>query len=306
MRNNQNTNLDWESLCLFQALCETHNLGKAALKLGIPQATVSRMLSRLRKIFDDELFTRCAGGLSPTAKALALESKVNRLLAEYESLFEEETFDPVSLVREFRIACADHALFFVEPAVSAISKECPGVTFKLVANDEDWPKKLHSGDLDFVIFPFPQTPEGCRSLPLSHCDTVMLVRKNHPLEILAKNHRLTLDECLDWKYILIRAQPESGLKPLEIGLPEAWQNRMITVKTPYFFSAAQMVKNSDLVFTCSRTLAQEVSNDEDFAILELPVECMHGFTPRLIWHERSHTDPALQWLRSMIVAHGQI
>ena len=48
---------------------------------------------------------------------------------------------------------------------------------------------------------------------------------------------------------------------------------MITVKTPYFFSAAQMVKNSDLVFTCSRTLAEEVSNDEEFAILELPVEC---------------------------------
>ena len=80
MRNHPNANLDWESLRLFQVLCETHNLGKAALKLNIPQATVSRMLSRLRQIFDDELFTRCAGGLSPTAKALKLESKVDRLL----------------------------------------------------------------------------------------------------------------------------------------------------------------------------------------------------------------------------------
>lgn len=306
MRNHPNANLDWESLRLFQVLCETHNLGKAALKLNIPQATVSRMLSRLRQIFDDELFTRCAGGLSPTAKALALESKIDRLLDNFELLFEEENFDPASLVREFRIACADHALFFVEPAVSAISKECPGVTFKLVANDEDWPKKLHSGELDFVIFPFPQTPEGCRSLPLSHCDTVMLMRKNHPLELIAKDRRPTMEECLEWKYILIRGQPESGFKPFEITMPEAWQNRMITVKTPYFFSAAQMVKNSDLIFTCSRTLAKEVSNKEEFAILELPLECAHGFTPRLIWHERSHTDPALQWLRSMIVAHGQM
>ena len=218
MRNNKNTNFDSERLCLFQALCETHNLGKAALKSGIPQATVSRMLSRLRKIFDDELFTRCAGGLSPTAKALALESKVNRLLAEYESLFEEETFDPVSLVREFRIACADHALFLLNPQFLPSPKSVLVSLLSLSQMTKTRPKKLHSGDLDFVIFPFPQTPEGCQiSLPLSHCDTVMLVRKNHSLEILAKNHRLTLDECLEWKYILIRAQPESGLKPLEIG-----------------------------------------------------------------------------------------
>lgn len=72
-----------------------------------------------------------AGGLTPTPKALALEPKVAAVIASFEDLFVEETFDPASLVREFRIACADHAMFYIGPAVTLASRTAPGVTFWL-------------------------------------------------------------------------------------------------------------------------------------------------------------------------------
>ena len=107
-------------------------------------------LTKLREAFEDELFTRCSGGLTPTPKALALEPKVAAVIASFEDLFVEETFDPASLVREFRIACADHAMFYIGPAVTLASRTAPGVTFRLSPNGDDWVVELQKGDLDFL------------------------------------------------------------------------------------------------------------------------------------------------------------
>ena len=129
MRKEPREPLDRDHLLLFGTLCAPHNLQRAASQLGMPQATASRSLTKLREAFEDELFTRCSGGLTPTPKALA--PKVAAVIASFEDLFVEETFDPASLVREFRIACADHAMFYIGPAVTLASRTAPGVTFWL-------------------------------------------------------------------------------------------------------------------------------------------------------------------------------
>ncbi len=150
MRKEPREPLDRDHLLLFRTLCAPHNLQRAASQLGMPQATASRSLTKLREAFEDELFTRCSGGLTPTPKALALEPKVAAVIASFEDLFVEETFDPASLVREFRIACADHAMFYIGPAVTLASRTAPGVTFRLSPNGDDWVVELQRGDLDFL------------------------------------------------------------------------------------------------------------------------------------------------------------
>ena len=150
MRKEPREPLDRDHLLLFRTLCAPHNLQRAVSQLGMPQATASRSLTKLREAFEDELFTRCSGGLTPTPKALALEPKVAAVIASFEDLFVEETFDPASLVREFRIACADHAMFYFGPAVTLASRTAPGVTFRLSPNGDDWVVELQRGDLDFL------------------------------------------------------------------------------------------------------------------------------------------------------------
>ena len=150
MRKEPREPLDRDHLLLFRTLCAPHNLQRAASQLGMPQATASRSLTKLREAFEDELFTRCSGGFTPTPKALALEPKVAAVIASFEDLFVEETFDPASLVREFRIACADHAMFYIGPAVTLASRTAPGVTFRLSPNGDDWVVELQRGDLDFL------------------------------------------------------------------------------------------------------------------------------------------------------------
>lgn len=103
------TTLDRSALLFLKTLYETKNLVNAANQLGIPPATASRMLGKLREVFNDELFTRCSGGLAATWRTTQAMPDVIRLLADYDQLLEPKLFDPKTLKREFKIAGAASA-----------------------------------------------------------------------------------------------------------------------------------------------------------------------------------------------------
>ena len=79
-------------------------------------------------------------------------------------------------------------------------------------------------------------------------------------------------------------------------------NDVACVRLRHRVSAVQMVRRSDLCFTCSETLAHEVAGTDEFRILPLPEECSTKWVPKLVWYERGHSDPAMQWLRSVIIS----
>lgn len=83
---------------------------------------------------------------------------------------------------------------------------------------------------------------------------------------------LTLEECLAHRYVEVRPGPEWVLRAMDASVSEAWIARPRAVRTPYFFSAVQMVRRSDLCLTCSETLAREVAGTDEFRILPLPEE----------------------------------
>ncbi len=53
----------------FDVIYNERNLTKAGQVLGITQPAVSNALSRLRELFDDELFIRSSKGMVPTPVA---------------------------------------------------------------------------------------------------------------------------------------------------------------------------------------------------------------------------------------------
>lgn len=154
-----------------------------------------------------------------------------------------------------------------------------------------------------MIFPIERAPEGCACLPLSSCRSVLVVRSGHSLaRRFDEAGGLTLEECLAHRYVEVRPGPDWVLRAMDASVFEAWIARPRAVRTPYFFSAVQMVRRSDLCLTCSETLAREVAGTDEFRILPLPEECSKKWVPKLVWHERGHRDPAMQWLRSVITS----
>ena len=62
--------LDW--LGVFIEVYKTQSVSRAALRLGMEQASASIALNKLRLHFADRLFTRTSQGMAPTPRAQAI------------------------------------------------------------------------------------------------------------------------------------------------------------------------------------------------------------------------------------------
>ena len=87
-------NVDLNLLIVFNALAEERHLTRAAEKLHMSQPAVSNALSRLRDLFEDDLFVRAPKGMRPTTKAKKLVEPVKTALEIIElQLLKPEKFD---------------------------------------------------------------------------------------------------------------------------------------------------------------------------------------------------------------------
>ncbi len=64
--------VDLNLLTVFDAVMQEQNITRAAHTLGMSQPEVSNAVSRLKVMFNDELFVRYGRGIQPTARAIAV------------------------------------------------------------------------------------------------------------------------------------------------------------------------------------------------------------------------------------------
>ena len=64
--------VDLNLLTVFDAVMQEQNITRAAQSLGMSQPAVSNAVSRLKVMFNDELFVRYGRGIQPTARAFQL------------------------------------------------------------------------------------------------------------------------------------------------------------------------------------------------------------------------------------------
>ena len=95
--------LDIGMLRTFDALMRERSVSRAAARLFLSQPAVSASLNRLREAFDDPLFTRNAHGVTPTPRAQALATQVEKVLADIGALLDAgRAFDPAGSDRNNR------------------------------------------------------------------------------------------------------------------------------------------------------------------------------------------------------------
>lgn len=68
--------VDLNLLTVFDAVMQEQNITRAAHSLGMSQPAVSNAVSRLKVMFNDELFVRYGRGIQPTARAFQLFGSV--------------------------------------------------------------------------------------------------------------------------------------------------------------------------------------------------------------------------------------
>ena len=289
--------LDLNLLRVLDAVLETRHVTRAARRLGLSQSAVSHALARLRATFDDPLLVRAPGGLVPTARAEALHGPLRQaLLALDRALAPPETFDARTSRRVFRFGAADYAQFVVLPALmSHLAREAPGVSLwtAAAAGFETVSAALANGELDLYIGVWNRqdAPPGLYERRLFDERFVCIVREDHP----TVRDTLTLEQFVALQHAFIAPRGSRG-GAVDDALARLGLERHIAVAIPHFLVMPHIIAQTDLVLTVAARVAHAFARTLPLRILAPPLD-LARFEIRMVWHERSHLEPAHAWLR---------
>ena len=299
--------LDLNLLRVFDVVMAERNLTRAAERLSLTQPAVSNALKRLREAVGEDLLTRSAHGVVPTARAEALWPEVRAALGRLRGVLAPGEFDPQADAVNFRIAMADAtAALFMPPLVAQIEQGGVQANLRsLPLTTRDPSTLLERGDADIAVGFFPDTVAALlaqgdgallRRQRLNEGEYTCVMRRGHPLA----KQPLTLDAYCAAHHLLVSLSGrDHGLADQVLGGLNRKRRVVLTVNQ--YFTAGRVVANSDLLtvlpayFIASTGYRDQlVSRPLPFALPTLHLE--------MLWHIRNDRSSAHQWLRARLLA----
>jgi DNA-binding transcriptional LysR family regulator len=289
--------LDLNLLVALDALLAERNVTRAATRLNLSQSATSAALGRLRAVFGDPLLLRTAGGMLPTSKGQELAAPVRQVLGEIGRLIRAPSgFDPAGAEVTFTIAASDYVEYAILPRlVDLLEARMPRA--RLAVRPMDFGavgRQLESGEVDLGILGAAFAPPNVRSRPLFRERFVCVVRRDHPRLL----NRLTLDDFCELDHVLVSPSGGGFTAQADDALAAIGRRRRVRLSVPHFLLVPEILTRSDMLVVLPARLAHGYG--ERFRVFDLPFE-MAPFTLVAIWHERTHRDPALAWLRQSLV-----
>jgi DNA-binding transcriptional LysR family regulator len=117
---------DLNLLKAFDALYAERHVTRAGQRIGLSQPAMSGALTRLREVFNDELFVRSPTGMQPTPRADDLAGPIAAALHLMRSVLQGDGFDPATADHIVTIAMTDYAAFvLLPPLLARLAVEAP-------------------------------------------------------------------------------------------------------------------------------------------------------------------------------------
>ncbi len=285
--------LDVSMLRTFDALMRERSVSRAAERLFLSQPAVSASLNRLRRVFDDPLFTRTSHGVIPTPRALALAPRVEGVLERLNALLRpEEEFDPATSERIFRMSGSDHTGQLVLPALgrrlSAARSRIrvvfePGQLSALV-------RRLQKGDLDIAFLPGEWPLARVESALLYEDSFVFAARPGHPRFMQG----VSLEAFCEVPQVFF-GYGASGLEGMtDDVLRGIGRERFVQFAVSSFGQLTSILEQTDFAAVIPSRVATLYGRR--LAIHSLPFH-LPPYKLYMCWHPRATDDPGLQWLR---------
>lgn len=300
--------LDLNLLRVFNEVMTERSLTKAAGNLSLTQPAVSNAMRRLRDTLGDELLRRRGQKIEPTPRALALWPAVQEALRQLQETLAPSAFEPARANTTFVLAMADATAAELIPGlVAAMDSEAPGVTIRVVPLTTRDPRRLLDEEqADLAIGYFPAVMAGLTAQAqagegvafhfqrLYQSDYVCVMRRDHPLAA----GPLTLERYCAARHLLVSF---SG-RPfgfIDQALAALGHQRHIVLTVNQFFTAGQVVANSNLLTVLPRHFVSVTGIAAELVLRELPFEAPTVHVDAL-WHRRLHRSSPHEWLRGVI------
>lgn len=284
-------------LLTLTLLLKTKSVSGTALALGVSQPSVSRSLSQLRTALKDPLLVRSGTGMSRTRRGEELVGRLADWMATTSALLVEERFDPARVERRFRVATTDFGVMSVLlPAMAALRAEAPAIGIDIVPLSHATHRALAEGDIDLAISGLDHDPSQLHRALLFEDEFVCVTLADHPLA--GSDEPVPLDAFLAHSHLSLTVS-EAELDRVTMSLGPNAASRKIAASLPYFSLAPDMLAAGDLVMVLPSRAADRFEAGQGLATRPAPAE-LGVLQYWLLWHERSHRDPASRWLRERL------
>lgn len=288
--------VDANLLVLFDALVETGSVAETAKILGLSASAVSHALARLREVVGDPVLVRDGRRMVPTARAQEIAPRIREGLTILAAAVADPKFELARVERDLRIAAVDFAAHQILPALfDVLRREAPLVNVLVEPFGPRVFDELATGGVDLVLALGRAQPK-LRSKRLVDEAFVSMLAKDHP----ALRERMTLKRFAALPHVLVSASLRRR-GHLDEALEQRGLGRRVVLVVPTFDAAARAVAESDLVLTGSIREATRAAKHLPLALFPPPLE-LPAFTVSLYWHERSHADPLLAWVRDQLAS----
>jgi DNA-binding transcriptional LysR family regulator len=288
------SDMDARLLRLLVAVVETGSITGAAHSLGVTQSAVSHQLDKLRAITGDPLFVKSGRGIVATAHAETLAGHARELLRQLQGFAHSGAFDPMQWRTTFTIAANDFQRDALLPALARCLRErAPGVALRIIPSGVPSLEMLRDGGCDLVISPRP--PDGTDILQKRLFEDRYRVYYDAAVRDAPRN----LADYLASDHVTVLYEPRRQLD-MDRQLAAQGINRRFAVTVPGFSGLPAFLQGSPLLATAPGLLADRLLHG--FCDAEVPVKHCPTLPMYLIWHARTHQDPAHRWMREQIEA----
>lgn len=290
--------LDLNLLLTLDALLAEHHVTRAAQRLGLSQPAVSVHLAKLREALGDPLLLPGPRGMRPTTRANELREPLRQALeALQRAVSPSAPFDPARAEHTWRIAASDYTeAAILLPALAGLRRAAPGTRLAVLQIVPSRLAKLaEQGDIDLAFHIREGAPPTLRHRRLLAERYVLAGRADHP----RLKRRPTLAQFCAIEHVVVSPDGGGFRGVADEALARVGATRRVVLSVPHFTFVKAVLASTDLVAMLPARLIGE--RDDALRVVEAPIE-VPGFEMNMLWHERSHRDPAHVWLREQIAA----
>lgn len=287
--------VDLNLLTVFDAVMQEQNITRAAHNLGMSQPAVSNAVSRLKVMFNDELFMRQGRGIQPTQRARQLFGPIRQALQLVRNELPNAVFVPETSTRLFHLSIGSpHDMRFAPTIFSMINQQAPNIQLHLEADfDSSLADRLRYQEVDFVIDYTRFEQSGFCSTELFKDELVLVASKAHPriigdinVEQLTKEKHAKLSQAHG-----IKSFTEQAYKNLDC--VSHYEGTSLS-------NVLYVVSQSELVTIAPRWLVEGSPNREQLQVLPVPFDCKE-ISGYLSWYESSEKDKGHHWLKEQLM-----
>ena len=295
--------IDLNLMAYLTAFYKEDSLTSAAKSVGLTQPAMSRVLQRLRTLFQDDLFITSRKGLIKTPKAARLEPFIFQALNDISFILEEsKPFKPQEDKKCFKLSLSDYVLSVLLKSVfQKIQAKYPNIHFSFIPLSLLSANKTNLHQIDFILCKKGQPPPEYKQTALWEEKFVTVAHKDNP--ILKQDWNI--DAFLSQPHVLWTVVVDAKVSEVDKALKIINKKRTIALQVPHFLLGFEWLENKNLIMVIPEKLYLKYKKTYHLVSRPLPLDS-DSYTICLHWHPRLESDSAATWLKEQILNNIKI